>query len=348
MAPEVEPRLPDCRTVQGLLSDLIDVRRGERPAPDISPLADPVFCATVERHLAGCQDCRSELEALEGVGAAYAEFAVGELPAEAFADYGRLVRERLARRAGLEPTRRAAVRSVPAWPSWLTMVGSSAAAALLAAALTANYLSPRKPLPSDPNLTEVATATRSPPARGPEYTRGTEPTTSPARPPRTVTQSRSGPTRFALWTNNGPQSMTFNPGAAEAGEVLRQLEQEMRRRGAVMLGELAQGEEANRGLLGLALQAQNREAVPEAPDGLAVVAVLRGSPAAKAGLQPGDYILNFDDLAFGSSTPTEILKLFDALVKTGEGAQVTVDYARWSGTHWILRRGTTVLGEYDK
>lgn len=85
-----------CDEVRDLLSDVIDARRGELPHPDATRLAVPGMKASVELHLVACDPCREELIALEEVGAAFSDFAVGEPPVQHFADFGARVRARVA------------------------------------------------------------------------------------------------------------------------------------------------------------------------------------------------------------------------------------------------------------
>src|SRR4051812_23404820 len=88
-----------CSEVRELLSDLLDARRGELPHPDGTRLAEAGVRPGMELHLAACDGCRREMGDLEDLGMAYAEFAVNEVPAQMFSDYGRKVRDRMNRRA---------------------------------------------------------------------------------------------------------------------------------------------------------------------------------------------------------------------------------------------------------
>src|SRR5476649_2620370 len=86
-----------CMDVRETLSDLIDARRGEIPYPGGTRLAEPGMRSAVELHVASCTECREELHTMEEVGAAFAEFSVDEAPVQRFAEYPRIIRERLAR-----------------------------------------------------------------------------------------------------------------------------------------------------------------------------------------------------------------------------------------------------------
>src|SRR5688500_2654922 len=85
-----------CTEVREMRRDLIDARRGEIPHADGTRLSACGMRPTIELHLPGCAGCRDELAILEDVGAAYSEFSVGELPTQAFSDFGAKVRARMA------------------------------------------------------------------------------------------------------------------------------------------------------------------------------------------------------------------------------------------------------------
>jgi hypothetical protein len=339
-----------CAAAREHLSDLLDIRRGEEPTPGTA-LHDGALRGALEAHVAGCAECRAAMEALAQLGAAYAEFSVGELPEEAFALWGRRAREKAAQAAPQPSARilRPVVRAERTWVSWLATVASSAAAAVLAVMVglpvMTRFMQPSNTVrfaENTGNKDEVRSG-------GPAVAEapGATATPTPALPLRHV-DLQPRPTPFAVWTGSGPRSMTFEPGAESAKALLEQLEAELQQRGALMLGESPDPEGARKGLIGLALKAHTRESVPEAPEGLAVVGVLRNSPAQKAGLRPGDYLLKVNDLCFADSTAPEILKFLNAINGLGKGEHVQIDFARWNGTHWLVRRGSAVLGEYDQ
>ena len=119
---------------KGLLSDLLDVRRGEQPTPIESPLGTPEVLTAVEKHVSNCGECRQELAELEEFGLAFAEPALTEPDEAHFAHYGRMVRERV-RRMTQRTTDRPQLRVASQWRTWCAALASSAAAAVLTVVL---------------------------------------------------------------------------------------------------------------------------------------------------------------------------------------------------------------------
>ena len=350
-----------CAEVRELLSDYLDVRRGEVPPPEASPLAVPGAREAVERHLAGCAACRAELGTLEEIGAVYAEFSVDEKPPQAFASFAAVARDRIRRIPVPSEARsgRAVVVRSTEWRRWVTMVVTSAAAAMLTVAFLLPYLNKPRQAPAVATRETKAAPAQPESQKKQDVEVATDPAETAAKDTpkiadvlypeniRNLQHAAGGPFKQSPvgvetrdgWKELGPRNQSTE-------EVLRQLEEMVRRNGQVAIAETPSAQPAQRGLLGVALKTL-KEPIAGVPDGLCVHDVLKGGPADRIGLGPNDYILTLNDLAFKDSSTPEVVKFFNAINQLGKGETVQIDYARWNGANWIIKRGTAVLGNYE-
>jgi hypothetical protein len=348
-----------CAQVRELLSDYLDVRRGEVPPQEASPLALSGVRAAVEQHLTGCATCRAELDTFEQIGAVYAEFNVGEKPLQSFTSFAAVARDRAKpaqASAEARSGRAVAVRSAE-WRRWVTMVATSAAAAVLTVAFLLPYLNKPRQAPSVAKRETGAASTQPESPKKPDVKVPTPPETAAKDSPkiadvlaregfRNLRHAAGGPFKqspVGVETPGGWREL--DPRNQSTEELLRQLEEMVHRNGQVAIGETPRAQPAQRSLLGLALKTL-KDPLPGAPEGLCVHDVLKGGPADQIGLAPNDYVLTLNDLAFKDSRTPEVLKFFNAIAQLGAGEAVQIEYARWNGDGWVAKRGTAVLGKY--
>ncbi len=317
-----------CLEVREQLSDLIDARRGEIPYPGGTRLAEPGMRSAVELHLAGCMECRDELLAMEEVGLAFSEYSVGEPPAQVFADYPRIIRERLARENSLRvPTRNVFSRNKR---SVFLTLGVSGIAAALAFAASLKFLATHK-------------------------TDGVATTNIKHLPMKDIDKS-------AL--KNMPVSLRLQhrlPGGSEAQFVssdftlnpqepsrMKQIQDDVDLYKYVILAERPEnGEQA---LFGAYIKT-TRE-VDTADDGqgvggIVVFDVEPGSPAARMGLRKNDRIVTINGMAIDDGGPQEAVNFLTGIRHLGKGAPVTLHVLRAAGSQWFFMKPPTVtLGDY--
>jgi hypothetical protein len=313
-----------------MLSDLIDVRRGEIPHPDGTALARFGMRATVEAHLAACESCHEDLRTLEEVGAAFAEFAVGEPPARHFDDYARIVRARLGR-SGV------AVAAVPAavpGKRHRNVVWAMFGASALAAASLFLVLSRALPLGGNTNL-KVA-------SEGPAANTSSVPR-SWALPP-----ARIQATPLRVLVPNGPQ---LQPSVLDVDvepaqpEPLKQLLRTEGESGFLVVGERTFGDE--RPLLGAFLKTtrdEDRDADKKL--GLMVYDVIPGSPAHRMGLMRGDCIVTANGMAVDNGGVEEAVKFFTRVKQAGAGEPISLQMVRPKGGQHVFMVREGVLGDY--
>lgn len=328
-----------CVEVQEVLSDLRDLRTGTaKLAPGRTPLADPAFATAVEAHLAGCVACRKELEAYEQIGELFAAYAVGELPARHFDDYGRQVRL-LAEQRHLGGHGAHTTDRRPAFRRGLWLPPVAAAAALLAVLFWPSFF---------PKSTPTGRRGLPPLAAVPAAGAGEIPNDLPKLSgwlkglPRLTPPRRPLPLRVRP-ADVRPAALTWNdfshkPDSAENEQVLRRLDDAARRYGSLEVADE---------MLGAMLRV-----VPEGKkmvEGLPLSRVFRGGAANAAGLLPGDYLVAVNGRRIGVGTLSEAVKFMGALRKGGAGHRVVLTYVRrLSGpgkgkaatgkAYWVLRR----------
>jgi anti-sigma factor RsiW len=339
----MEPHV-DCSKAQTLLSDLLDVRRGEQPSPHESPLGNPQTLKAVEQHLAQCDVCTQELRELEEVGLAFSEFNLEEREASHFAGYGRMVNERVGRM-----TQRTAVRPVTAtpsasmWRTWVSTVAASAAAAVLAVVLlsprgettTPAGIPPEKQRTAEADTNKVSTLRKVEPvvSEGSLLDELVGPIDVPKLDPRRMDLD-------VRTRNGGLQRVTLDPRAEKKSpsSVFSESAEPF------FLSEPLDNSR-NTGLVGIMFKATGKE---DPAEGLCVVAVKRGGPADSIGLRPDDRLLALNGVAFSASTSEEIIKFFNAVSNLGGGKPVQVDYAtKDRAGDWIVKRGRAVLGRFQ-
>jgi hypothetical protein len=283
--------------------------------------------AAVELHVAACDSCREELRLLEEAGAAFAEFAVGEPPAQYFADYGRIVRARMAGGA-------AAASPKSRWRSrvsWGVTFGASA----LAAASLLLVLSRGLPVTEKEGL-EVAEA---PPAL------------SAAQTVKRVelipwTMPRNGPTTLRVM--KGPQT--------EAQDVIlnlahpdsmKQLETDEGRFGYLIMGEpTLPGQKPLLGVLLKTTRDEDKDVNKDERPGLMIYSVIPGTPAYAMGLKRGDYIVTANDMKVADGSAQDAASFLSSVVTAGADAPISLQILRpMSGGHmFMVKEG--VLGKY--
>ena len=170
--------------------------------------------------------------------------------------------------------------------------------------------------------------------------------------PKTVRDLPAGAPNFLLTANGVAQNLT-KEAKINFPELLKQLDQELSKQGALVFWESPVTINNERKcLLGLALlsRSPNQQEAPEnTPEGLKIVDLLQKSPAyEKAGLLPGDVITSLNDLTFERSSPSEILKFYNAIEKLGAGENVTMEFARKESGFWVIRQTNVQLGDYEQ
>jgi len=314
-----------CSEAREVLSDLIDVRRGEIPHPDGTLLSQPAMRAAVESHLAVCPECQAELKTLEEVGDAFADFAVSELPAQHFADYGRKVRDRM---AGITPSTN--VVSLPARRQsrrWISAVASMAAAACLAFGVV-RYVNTDKPTSTGP-ITFVKDANNR-----------KLPIFSTLRTPANLTLQRpDGPSMLQ------PVDFVLNPSDRSSYDRLKADEGQY---GYLIFGEQTKSD--GRPLLGVQLKTTRDvdRIRDEMPVGVMVWNVEPGSPAAAMGLRRGDLIVQADDQPLNNGGAEEAAAFLAAISAAGAGSAVELHIVRPMGTQYLyLKPKMAFLGRYE-
>lgn len=303
-----------CSEARELLSDLIDARRGEIPHPDGTRLSEPGLRAAVELHVAACQECREELESLEEVGAVFAGFDVGELPVQAFSDYGQLARERMAREKTASPGRMDYFWRQTSF--WLTLGASGMVAA--------SFFMMIQPSLSGKSNREIL-ALNGGPHR-----------VAIARQTKRVAPE---PIRYKVPMPNGAQIVPVND-PSDCNELQRLRQYEAR---ALYL-------EFPAPLLGASLQTtrDTDRVAGEDPIGLRVSEVLPGSPAQAMGLMKDDYIVQWNNVSVTNGGAEETVKFLMGINKLGAGTPVSLHVIRPEGSQFVYRKPMTgVLGEYD-
>lgn len=313
-----------CPQAQELLSDLLDVRRGEIPAQGASVLADPAARARLETHVDACAECTRALNDLTEVGAAFAEFSVGEKPAQDFADYATLIRERIVAEGGetrplfpelklVSPAPAPAPKRSPNWSAWLGMAATSAAAAAVMVGM----------LNWGPSNVEPSAIDNGP---------------------------------------NTPMASNLNVNVPSDAIVPIQRDNPILKVGAEQLN-MAEPKAANislkaelsnptlQQLLGIDLGLLANEPDADSPKGLTICRVYEGSPADAAGLRRGDRLTALNGAELGHTSDVEAKVLLRGLMTIGEGNIAQIDYARPSSTvkgMWMLKRGYATLGKHNQ
>ncbi|MBI3831902.1 MAG: hypothetical protein HY291_20435 [Planctomycetes bacterium] len=334
-----------CAGAREHLSDLLDIRRGETPAPGATPLSDPLLRTRVEEHVDGCPDCRLELQGLSEIGLAFAEFRVGERPAQDFDGYAQAVRARIHGGGKVIPMPgRATVRvresRMPGWRRLAGVAVSSAAAAVLAVTMLPHVFSTHKT-----KRTQVP-----PPAENVADTSGDRWTNMQAVPnplaPKVVDVGLTDQTEFIMRGQvGGNQTVQLGKNSVD---TLKYLKQTVEREGMVRF--LERPPEGELPHLGAELAVSTDEkANPEGClKGLAVWDVIGGSPAYHAGLRKGTYILNINGVDFEKSTLPEAIKYVNVLHQLNKNELVQVDYAEFDGNDWVIRRGKAQVGAFGQ
>ena len=307
-----------CIEVRDILSDLIDVRNGEIPPVGASRLSMPEVRADAESHLAGCCDCRAELVILEEVGAVFADFNVGEMPAQHFANYGEVVRARMATQAERKIVPIRAGRRTGWWK-----IGASAAVAACAV-FGFMHFNP-KTIKTRPT---TAIASRSPKldTRIPLFTQST--------PVDVINVAAGLPKR----------DWVFNPEQPKL--VMEELNSNETRYGYLILGEKVAPTKSP--LLGVLLKTtrdEDRDMSKKGQFGLKVFDIVPDSVANEMGLMKDDEIVCINGLNVNSGSVEDAVKFLEVIHNLNKGAVITVDVVRQdkAGVLYLQRRG--VLGE---
>ena len=316
-----------CMETKDLLSDLIDVRSGEMPCIGDSRLAENGMRAETEAHLASCPDCRAELAVLEAVGDVFADFNVGELPAQHFAEYGQIVRARLNRGSIIQMPLRANRAS-----RWMKFAGAAAAAACLTFAVVHFMPAKSKQLSISPG-TQVAAK----PAPRTTWT--------PIPPSNTETRLKfMPPINGVLPATVQPRDFVFNP--TEPKSILETLSNDELRYGCVILKENPLP--GSNSLLGLALRTtrdKDRDLSNKDSLGLKIHDIEPDSVASEMGLRTNDLIVTFNGMGIDSGGPEDAVKFLTAVHHLGKGANVDIEFVRRdeNGLAFHVRKG--VLGD---
>jgi hypothetical protein len=309
-----------CSQVRDLLSDLMDVRRGEVPYPDGTPISTSGMRAALESHLAGCANCRAELLVLEETCSAFSDYSVSELPAQHFADYGARVRARMNQKPVFQM--RSARRN-----RWLGAVAALSAAACL------TFVVGRTLLPRFSHKHDNVVALNDVP------------------PAKSIT-GFSVPTSPARFIVKSPQN-----GVLQASEILvdpnrpssyDKLKQDENLYGYLIFGEGL--EHGNHPLLGINLKTtRDTDRIKnEMPVGLMVWSVEDGSPAQRMGLRRGDLIVQANDLVFNNGGAEEAANFLTALAARESGSPIQLHVVRPVGNQYLyLKPRNGILGQYE-
>lgn len=312
-----------------MLSDLIDVRRGEIPHPDGTALARPGVRAGLELHLVACEPCREELWCMEEAGAAFAEFGVDEPPAQHFADYVKVVRARIARsEQALAPASASASGRRKGRAIRGVMFGASAlAAASLFLVLTRGLPIFEKTSEVIPSQVTLNTTNPRPALTAPSF-----PTVAP------------NSLAMDVFFPQGPQQLRRL--ALGDAPSLKALQESEGRLGCLVAGERCCGDE--RPLLGVLLKTtRDVDRVADDRLGLMVFDVIRGSPAQAMGLRRGDHIVTANNEPLDNGGADEIAKFYAGIQQAGEGAKINLQIVRpIGGGHHMFMVKEGVLGEY--
>jgi len=319
-----------------VLSDLIDLRRGEFPHPDGTRLSEPAMRPAVQLHLAACVACRDELEVLESLGSVYAEFSVGEKPAQSFENYGAKVRARM---AGENVTESRVLPLRGRRFSWVALVASGLAASLAVVVLSRNV--GRIPTTSASNVALPAKTEMK----------------SPVSPPGSAGANvRVAAKEFKekIPLNRGLRVMM--PRQTERGVELVSRDMPMDQVNELppegQVGFLVIGEQPNMlepPLLGAYLKTtrDHDKVEGQEPGGLMVYDVLSGSPAQLMGLKKNDYIVSMNQTDFNHGSREDALKFLSMVEQAGNGAPVTIMVVRPEGSQYcFMKPFNGVLGEY--
>lgn len=338
MSDEVMPL--ECSQVREHLSDLLDIRRGETPPPGATPLAKPAYRVRVETHVNACPDCRNELYTLGDLGRVFSEFDVGERPAQDFDGYAKAVRARLNGQGTIIALPGRALRSRErrsmGWKGWVGVGVTSAAAAMLSVALLGYLKADAPKKDAVPISNEVAE--------------------NPVHEWKDPIVADTGYRPIDL--SAGSQEVTFGlKGASgsdqtvqigrDSADTLKYLNQTVQREGMVGFWEHPSADETQRMGAAMAVSTEEKANPEGCQKGLAVLDVMKGSPAAKAGLRKGCYVLAINGLSFEKSTLPEAIKYINALNSMSVGEPVLVDYAVFNGKDWIIRRGEANVGQFS-
>lgn len=325
-----------CLEVCELLSDVLDARRGEIPHPDGTRLSVPGLRPAVELHLAGCAACREELFVLEEIGAAYADFSVGEAPAQIFSDYPGKVRARMARDRHSEIPADSLRRRNLFWTRATLSAGLAAACVTLVVMRgmhTPPWRSQRQPA-------ATTTATIAPELPSADLI---------FQPLHREELRQSAPLRFSNPRfSNGTQlvfeDFMYNPADAQTLEKARKEEWNS---GYLIFGEKT--EPGERPLLGAFLKTTrdvDQGSYDVDPGGLMVYDVIPNSPAFYMGLQKNDHIIDINGMAVKSGSADDAAIFFTAIHQLGRGAPITIIVVNRSRGLWKMekpKRG--VLGQ---
>jgi hypothetical protein len=337
----------DCLKAKTLLSDLLDVRRGEQPTSLESPLGNPQVLQALEEHLVQCGSCKQELGELEELGLAFSEFNLEEPDAAHFAGYGRMVHERVRRMTQRTTVRPGMVAANSPWRTWLSAVAASAAAAVLAVVIlgprgqtttpsgipsTSQQIAQADPVKvQTPKKIEMAA-----PSEGSlldQFADAGESIVIPKLEPRSLD--------LDLRTRQGIQRVTLDP-RAEKKNVVGVLSESSE---PFFLSDPPLDTTKSTGLVGIMFRATGKE---DPAEGICVVAVKRGGPADTIGLRPDDRLLAVNGISFPESSSGEIIKFFNAASILGNGKLIQVDFAtRSKSGEWIVKRGKAILGKFQ-
>ncbi|MCW8133474.1 MAG: PDZ domain-containing protein, partial [Planctomycetota bacterium] len=134
----------------------------------------------------------------------------------------------------------------------------------------------------------------------------------------------------------------------DSADTLKYLNQTVQREGMVTFWEHPAPDEAQRMGAVLAVSTEEKANPEGCQNGLAVWEVMKNSPAAKAGLRKGCYVLAINGLNFEKSTLPEAIKYINAINNMDVGEPVSVDYAVFNGKDWVIRRGEATLAQFSR
>ena len=305
-----------CIEVREILSDLIDVRNGEIPPEGASRLSQPEVRADAESHLAGCGDCRAELVVLEEIGGVFADFNVGELPAQHFAEYGSVVRKRIADEK-IVPI--SATRKTSRF-GWWKMAASASVAACCAFAVIRLY--PKKPA-KHPALAVIPKAKENTPI------------------PLSMLS-----TPMSIYNDAHPAGIkrdwTFNP--SQPKKMLDELRSNEGLYGYLILEEPPEKSP----LLGVQLRTMrdvDQDLSKNHSMGLRVHDIVPDSVASEMGLMCNDMIVCINGMNVDTGSVDDAVRFLTVIHNLGDGAIITLHIVREdkSGVLYMQRRG--VLGQ---
>jgi hypothetical protein len=284
--------------------------------------------SAVELHLASCSACREELHVLEDVGSAFADFNVGEPPAQYFADYGAKVRARMQRTQPglatgaytLRPAGAAASEKRANWWRYATVFSVSAMAATFVMMFAAVKFVKKGPGPKV-DAPGIATIIRN-----------------KALPKMLV---MPGVQRASLGSP-APVEYVHDPLAPDLAQTLQKDEQ---RYGYFVFGEKTVGDD--KPLFGAMLKTtRDVDRVVGDSIGLMVYDVVPGSPAERMGLRRNDIIVDVNGAPIENGGAKDAVKFLLSLRESGANSPITLQIVRPTRGEnlYMLKRGT--LGEY--